>query len=137
MKEIQQIIRYLIGGGSTAVINWSLVYCFVEYFNFHYLTSMNSAIAIIYFYSYLINKYFVFRNYASSHLKHGTGFIIMRLLLLATINVVVYIGVDILKLNYMFIIVITTLGEAVVSFLIMKFVLFKATAVTEEVSSLG
>ena len=124
MHEIHQVVRYLVGGVSTAVINWSLVYYFVEYGDFHYLVSMNGAIAIIYLYSYLINKYFVFRDHAGSHLKQGSGFVIMRLSLLAAINAVVYIGVDIFSLNYMFIIVAASIAEAVVSFLIMKFVLF-------------
>ncbi|MFA0289506.1 GtrA family protein, partial [Vibrio sp. 10N.222.45.F7] len=73
MKDIQQVIRYLIGGGSTAIINWSLVYIFVEFFRFHYLASMNSAIFIIYLYSYFINKYFVFNNYEKKHVRHGVG----------------------------------------------------------------
>ena len=52
------------------------------------------------------------------------SFVIMRLSLLAAINAVVYIGVDIFSTNYMFIIVAASIAEAVVSFLIMKFVLF-------------
>lgn len=125
MKDIQQVIRYLIGGGSTAIINWSLVYVFVEFFRFHYLASMNSAIFIIYLYSYFINKYFVFNNYEKKHVRHGVGFIVMRLVLLLTINVIVYLGVDVLGFNYLVFIIATTIGEAVVSFLIMKFFLFR------------
>ncbi|MFA0730411.1 GtrA family protein, partial [Vibrio sp. 10N.222.48.A4] len=79
----------------------------------------------IYLYSYFINKYFVFNNYEKKHVRHGVGFIVMRLVLLLTINIIVYLGVDVLGFNYLVFIMATMIGEAVVSFLIMKFFLFR------------
>ena len=120
----QQTLRYLIGGSTTAILNWLLIYIFVEYANIHYMISMNLAVVVIYLYSFIVNKFFVFRNRTETHVKQGSYFVIMRVVLLVVANLLMFIGVDWLGIPYLITNIMVSVWDATASFLIMKFFIF-------------
>ncbi len=120
----QQFIRYLVGGASTAILNWFLIYILVEYAHLHYMISVNVAVFGVYLYSYSINKFFVFKDRTKTHVKKGSGFIIMRGGLLVVGNLLMFIGVDWFEIQYLITNILVSSWDAVASFLIMKFFVF-------------
>ena len=79
----------------------------------------------MYAYSYVVNKYFVFKDKRKEHVKQGAGFVGMRVLLLVVANLILYVGVDFLGFHYMVVAVYVSVWDAVISFLIMKLYVFR------------
>ena len=57
----KQLARYIVGGTSSAILLYSMIYVLVEFASIHYIISNNIATAFIYLYSYMVNKVFVFK----------------------------------------------------------------------------
>ena len=125
LLSAQQVVRYLIGGTTTAAISWSIIFILVDCFSIHYIISNNIATGCIYLYSYLVNKIFVFKDKHNDHKKQASGFVAMRIFLLIIANLIFFIGVDFFSIHYMLVAIFVSAFDAVISFLIMKFFIFK------------
>jgi len=119
-----QILRFGLGGLSTAVLCWGLLALLVEVLHVHYLLSANVAGGAAYLYAYMVNKYFVFRNYDRKHVRQGGRFVASQLLLWVLANVGMYAGVDVFGLHYMAATVIIAGFAAGLNFLLMKLIVF-------------
>jgi putative flippase GtrA len=120
-----QAARYLIGGISTTFLCWGAVWAFVEILNLHYLVSVNLATLCAYFYSYSINKFFVFGDASNQHVVKGSKFLLLQLTLLATTNLFMYVTVSLLGVNYMIAVIIISVANAIMSFFIMRSAIFR------------
>ena len=125
----KQLARFIVGGTSSAILIYSMIYVLVEFASIHYIISNNIATAFIYLYSYMMNKVFVFKDKSKQHLKQGRSFVVMRVVLLIVANLILLMGVEIFQVHYMIVLVFVSFCDAVFSFLIMKLFVFKPEGV--------
>jgi putative flippase GtrA len=122
---VKHALRYLIGGATTTVLTWSCVWAFVELAGFHYLVSTNLATLTAYFYSYAVNKLFVFEDKQAGHLVKGSQFLALQLCLVALTNVFMFVTVSIAGINYMVSVVVISVINAAISFIVMRSAIFR------------
>jgi glycosyltransferase involved in cell wall biosynthesis len=123
-KTRSEIIRYVLGGTSSAVLCFGSLAFFVEIFRINYMVAANISGGLIYLYSYVINKYLVFKKTEKKQLKHASRFILVQVFLWVVSNAVLFCGVDRLKIHYLLMIFFIAAMNAVLNFLIMKFFVF-------------
>ena len=121
----QHAVRYLIGGVSTTILCWGCVWGFVELAGFHYLVSTNLATFIAYFYSYTVNKLFVFEDKQAGHVVKGSKFLTLQLTLVVLTNLFMFATVSLAGINYMTSVVVITVINAAISFFVMRSVIFR------------
>ncbi len=74
-KFIQHtIVRYIIGGGTSAVINLFVFYVCNSVFHIHYLVASVIAFIIAFFVSLSFHKFWTFRDHSTDNL-HTQGFL--------------------------------------------------------------
>jgi putative flippase GtrA len=118
-------VRYLIGGASTTVLTWSCVWAFVELAGLHYLVSTNLATVVAYFYSYAVNKLFVFEDKESGHVVKGSKFLALQLTLVVFTNIFMFVTVSFAGINYMVSVVVVSVINAAISFFVMRSAIFR------------
>ena len=123
-KINKQVIRYAIGGGSTTLLGWAIMAVLVEGFRTNYAIGVNGAGVCAYCYSYMINKYFVFKNHEKKHVKQGVRFIVVQVLLWIMVNGLLLIGVEVVHMHYFAAIVIISALAMILNFRFMKTAVF-------------
>jgi len=123
-KIDKQIVRYVIGGGSTTLLGWVIMAVLVEGCRTNYVIGVNGAGVCAYCYSYLINKYFVFRNHEKKHVKQGMRFIMVQVLLWIMVNGLLLIGVEVVHMHYFVAIVTISALAMILNFRFMKTAVF-------------
>jgi putative flippase GtrA len=118
-------VRYLIGGASTTVLTWSCVWAFVELAGLHYLVSTNLATVVAYFYSYAVNKLFVFEDKEAGHVVKGSKFLALQLTLVVFTNIFMFVTVSFAGINYMVSVVVVSVINAAISFFVMRSAIFR------------
>lgn len=68
------IIRYLIGGGTSAFVNLSIFTFLYYFFQIHYIVSSIIAFAIAFFVSLTFHKFWTFRDHSTDKI-HVQGFL--------------------------------------------------------------
>lgn len=128
-QALLQFTRFLAGGASTTLLNWSLVWFLVEMIHLHYLVSINLAVCAVYAYSYLINKMFVFENTDQNHGMLISKFVTLQLALVVTSNIVIFLSVSIAGMHYMLVLIVVSVVNAIANFLVMKMKIFNTNEV--------
>jgi putative flippase GtrA len=118
-------LRYLIGGASSTVLCWGCVWAFVELAGFHYLVATNLATFIAYFYSYTVNKVFVFEDRENNHVLKGSKFLALQMTLVVFTNLFMYVTVSLVSVNYMIAVVVISVINAAISFIVMRSAIFR------------
>lgn len=124
-QTLIEIFKYIVGGLSTTVICWTTVFGLVEIFEIHYLLSVNIATGFVYLYSYMINKVFVFGDRGGQHVVKGSKFILLQVTLLALTNLLMFMSVSIYDIDYRVGVVVTSILNAVISYISMKSAIFQ------------
>lgn len=124
-QTLIEIFKYIVGGLSTTVICWTTVFGLVELFEIHYLLSVNIATGFVYYYSYMINKVFVFGDHGGQHVVKGSKFILLQVTLLAMTNLLMFVSVSIYDIDYRVGVVVTSILNAVISYISMKSAIFQ------------
>lgn len=119
--------RYLIGGASTTVLCWGCVLLFVEFYHFHYLLSTNLATLVAYFYSYLVNKHFVFEDKNGDDVIKGSKFLVLQLCLLLFANAFMFTSVTLLGFHYLMPVVLVSVITAIIGFTVMRLSIFETS----------
>jgi len=120
-----ELARFILGGTTTMFVCWGSCILLVELLNMHYLIGNNIGTLLAWGYSYLINKYFVFRNKDKDHVKHGVKFILLQISLLALTNLNLYILVDLIHIHYIMSVVGNAILMTALNFFFLKFTVFK------------
>ncbi|HIG38951.1 MAG: GtrA family protein [bacterium] len=120
----RHLMRYLVAGASTTVLCWGCVWLFVEAFGLHYLVSTNLATFCAYFYSYLVNKLFVFGDRKGRHVVKGSKFLTLQFTLLLFTNVFMFISVSMFNVHYMIAVIVVSVVNAMISFVVMRLAIF-------------
>lgn len=127
-QTLIEIFKYIVGGLSTTVICWTTVFGLVEIFEIHYLLSVNIATGFVYLYSYMINKVFVFGDRGGQHVVKGSKFILLQVTLLALTNLLMFMSVSIYDIDYRVGVVVTSILNAVISYICMKSAIFQESS---------
>ncbi len=127
-QTLIEIFKYIVGGLSTTVICWTTVFGLVEIFEIHYLLSVNIATGFVYLYSYMINKVFVFGDRGGQHVVKGSKFILLQVTLLALTNLLMFMSVSIYDIDYRVGVVVTSVLNAVISYISMKSAIFQKSS---------
>lgn len=123
-KTWPEVLRYILGGATSAFICWGSLVFLVEVLKINYIISANISGGLIYFYSYLINKYLVFRKPEDSHIKHGLKFILLQAVLWVVSNAILFMGVELLKIHYFVMVLLLSAINAIFNFVFMKYFVF-------------
>lgn len=60
LKQKRELIKYIISGGTAAVVNISTLYILVDYFDLWYLASSTLAYLVAFFVSFTLQKFWTF-----------------------------------------------------------------------------
>ncbi len=97
-----QFIRYIIGGGSAALIDIFLLYICTDLFGIYYLYSQIIAFVISFLFAYFFQKFLTFRDHSDNHLTQWWKFLMFALLWLALNLWIMYVCVDYFHVYYMY-----------------------------------
>jgi len=120
----EEVFRYIIGGLGSLLISFGIIFILIELFKFHYMIGTNLSVIAVLIYSYLMNKYIVFRNHKSDHVKQGTKFIFLQMFLWGLANIILYAGVDILNINYYLVMIFIAGFMAILNFSLLRLAVF-------------
>jgi putative flippase GtrA len=123
-NRIGQFMRYLLIGGTCAILDLLLLYIFVNYLHIWYLYAATASFITILLFGYLGMKYFSFRNYENNHRKQLTTFIIVALTGLALNIAFMFLFVSLMNLWYILASIMTKFIVLIWNFLANKKITF-------------
>jgi putative flippase GtrA len=96
-----QILKFLTVGGSSAIIDFCILYLLTDHANFHYLISATIAFIVAGMYNYLLNRNWTFKANGSQK-KQLPIFLVMGGIGLLLNNFILFVSVDIFGLWYIY-----------------------------------
>lgn len=126
-QKYKQIINYLIAGVLTTIISILSYELFKNVFHIHYLISNVLSWIVAVIFAYYINRIFVFNSKTKNKekLKEFINFIACRIATLVIETIVMYLMVDIIKLNSDIAKIIAQFITIVLNYIFSKFLTFK------------
>ena len=126
-QKYKEIINYLIAGVLTTIISILSYELFKNIFHIHYLISNVLSWIVAVIFAYYINRIFVFNSKTKSKekLKEFINFIACRIATLVIETLVMYLMVDIIKLNSDIAKIIAQFITIVLNYIFSKFLTFK------------
>src|SRR3989344_175061 len=122
---MKTIIRYIISGGSGAVVNLSTLFVLVHFFQVWYLLSVIIAFVVAFFVSFSMQKFFTFNDDSLEKIKKQSIFYLgIQIFNLGVNALLMYISVDILNIHYLISQFFVLGFIAVYSFFIFKHFIF-------------
>ncbi|MBP3853353.1 MAG: GtrA family protein [Erysipelotrichaceae bacterium] len=105
MKDLrQQILRFGVVGGTAFLIDYAFLYIFTEFFGMHYLVSAVLSFSLSSIFNYIASVLWVFHvDESKSKSKTFIIFIFFSIIGLCINELIMYIGVDVLSMHYMFV----------------------------------
>ena len=99
---LAKAVRYIVSGGTAALVDLGLLYIFTDVFGWWYLTSAVVAFILAFFVSFFLQKFWTFKDGS----KDRIHFQLIIYLTIALVNLVVntllmFVGVHYLGLHYM------------------------------------
>lgn len=124
-EKTGQFARYLLIGGTSAVMEVLLLFVFVSYLHIWYLYAATASFIIMLVLSYLGQKYFTFHDYTKNHKRQLLIFIVVAIIGLLINTAFMFIFVSLIGLWYILASVITKLLVFIWNFVFNKRVTFK------------
>lgn len=124
-KNIKQILRYLMVGGSSAVIEVFLFYILTKFAGLFYLYSSITSFLLVLVYGFFMQKHFTFNNKSADFHIQFSLFFITVLIGLGLNTFFVYLFVDKFDIHY---VLAKTFAIGIVliwNFSTQKFIVFK------------
>jgi dolichol-phosphate mannosyltransferase len=101
VKQHHQIIKYIISGGTAAVVNIGSMYVFTDFLHIWYLISGVISFIFGFLVSFLLQKYWTFADKSTDTVhKQAALYFIVALINLAWNTLLLYIFVDLFHLWY-------------------------------------
>lgn len=122
-------LKYLFSGGIAGLVHLLLLFLFTEILETHYLISTSVALFIVFWISFLLQKYWTFADRSSDRV----GLQVVRYFLMHSVNfiangVLMYLLVSMLGIWYMFSQVAVSLSIATVTFILNKKYIFRQSS---------
>lgn len=125
MPKFLKIFRYLLAGGTATASNLLALFVLVHYLGLWYLLSAAVAFCVGVVVSYTLQKFFVFRNYSTVHIrKQFSHFFLFALVMLGFNTLLVYILVDLLHIWYLLAQAISALFTACINYTYFNKIIF-------------
>jgi putative flippase GtrA len=125
-SKYAQIIRYIFAGSTATATNLIILFICVHYLNLWYLTSAIISFCFAVIVSYLLQKFFVFRNYSKENIhKQFLNFFIFNFIMLGVNTLLMYIFVDIINLWYLLAQILSSAICACVNYIYFNKIIFK------------
>lgn len=120
------IVRYLIGGGTSAAVNLIIFYFLNSVSGVHYITSSVIAFAFAFFVSLTFHKFWTFRDHSTQNMHiQGFYYLLSSLFGLSLNTLILYICVDYFGLLPLVGQIIAGALTACCTFFISKYIIFK------------
>ncbi len=122
------IIRYLVGGGTSAVVNLTVFYLLNSVIKVHYITSSVIAFVVAFFVSLTFHKFWTFRDHSTENMHiQGFYYLLSSIFGLGLNTLILYICVDYFGLLPLLGQIIAGGLTACCTFFISKYLIFKRT----------
>lgn len=124
--KYNQIIRYIIAGCVATGSNLAILFVLVHYFKLWYLTSAVISFSLAVVISYLLQKYFVFKNYGKVGIPtQFFHFLIYNIVMLGVNTLLMYFFVDIVRLWYLLAQALSAIIIACMNYIYFNKIVFK------------
>ena len=125
-KKHQQVLRFLVAGGLAFAVNIVSLYALTDFLHIHYLVSTVLAFLIAFNVSFILQKFWTFRDHSKDNVHVQLQLYLgMQLINLGLNATLMYIFVEYLHIWYVLSQTIIALMLAVAAFLINKAYIFK------------
>lgn len=128
IKKYKEVIRYLVIGILTTVINYIVFAILVNNVKIEMHTSNIIAWIVSVIFAYFTNKLFVFESKSfklNTLIKEITSFTISRIFSLLLEETILYIFVNLLNMNKLVIKLIANILVIILNYILSKFIIFK------------
>lgn len=130
MDKFSKIIRYIISGGTAAVINLVALRIFVEVFNIWYIYSAIYSFLIAFCVSFTLQKFWTFNDRQTHKIKSQTTiYFLVSVTNLGVNTLLMYIFVDFVHIHYFLSQILSSGLLAISSYFIYSLFIFKNTFV--------
>lgn len=101
-EKIYKVVRYLISGGTAAMVNLSSMYLLTDIFGFWYIYSAVMAFGAAFFVSFLLQKHWTFKDVSLEKVHtQASLYLFVGILNLVCNALLLYVFVDILRMWHM------------------------------------
>ncbi|MEK7086979.1 MAG: GtrA family protein [Patescibacteria group bacterium] len=101
--ERQKILRYLFSGGTAFGVDFFFLYIFTEWIGLHYLISVVIAFLVAVVVSFILQKFWTFKNNSKTDLRRqATIYITVAIINTGLNTLLVYLFVEYIGLHYLF-----------------------------------
>ncbi len=126
MSKYFQVVRYIFAGGIAVASNLGILFVYVHYFKLWYLTSAIISFCFAVIISYLLQKFFVFKNYSRENIhKQFLNFFIFNFFMLGVNTFLMYTFVGIIGLYYLLAQILSSTIGACVNYVYFNKVIFR------------
>ena len=125
-----RVVRFLFSGGSATAANVIPLFVLVHFFYMWYLLAAVVAFTVATFVSFTLQKFFTFNDYTKSGTgKQATLYLGFQVFNLCINTLLMYVGVDLLNIQYIIAQVLISGIMAVYNFFVYKHLVFTPDAV--------
>lgn len=124
-KKYEEIINYLIFGVLTTITSLVTYFIFSKVFNIYYLVSNVIAFILSVLFAFVTNRLYVFKSNDKNILKEFISFISSRIFSFLIEQLVMYILVDLIKIDAMTSKVIVQVLVIVLNYILSKLIVFR------------
>ena len=134
-KRAFKLIRYLISGGTAALVNFTTLFILVQFIYMHYLSASILAFVVSIAVSFAMQKFWTFRDKLvhDIHMQFSRYVVVISSSLLIN-TTLVYLMVEKLHTWYLLAQVIATLIIAVINFFAYRHFVFEERGLSEKTS---
>lgn len=133
IKAYARIIRFVIAGGTGAVVNLTALYLLVTYGQVHPVLGSMGSFVVAFFVSFTLQKLWTYRNYDKETAKKQMAvYLGIQLINLAINTACMYVLVHYTPVHYLAAQIITSALIAVESFFLYKHVVFRDSATPKQ-----
>lgn len=101
MDKLFKIAKYIISGGTAAVVDLAALYIFVEWFHMWYVLSAVLAFLVAFCFSFTLQKFWTFKDRATQQMhKQATVYFVVSVINLGVNTLLMYIFVEYLHIHY-------------------------------------
>jgi putative flippase GtrA len=125
MKHVHALFKYVVSGGSSAVMNVGTLYALTEYAHIHYLVSAVIAFFVAFFMSFLLQKFWTFKDVGTEGMHRQMMWYLLLSLANLGINILlIYSLVEFVHLWYVAAAITSGALLAISNYFIYKHVIF-------------
>lgn len=136
MRRYERVWRYLVAGGSAAVVDLGLLYVLTEWLGFHYLLSAALAFIVAFCVSFFLQKFWTFQDHSVERVhSQAVLYFVIAIANLGLNTLLMYIFVEHFHLGYFAAQIFVGALLACGSFFISKNIVFNTIRTTNRYES--